>query len=402
MLSEAGEDLEHKPRNVYCKREDAELSAARESSPEFRLLDWIRELDSGDEIFLAYLSYSNRVVGEELCQAAERGVDVTFVLDKFTDRAKELRDCGGEILIRGHQGSVGFAHVKLIMINPDEAGPADDDDKHIRMSFSSGNMSSGTVLHHENWHFLEVARESYFVEAHRCLREALIDEASTDGKGAFRKAVNACRDEIEFDEEVDITPYFIPVRDDSKALTARMLADIASAGSVDIAAHRFSYRAMIDGLAERLEADPEFSVRLVADDDLYWLNPLSGKGEEVGPNLFAEAGKVEQLEKAGEDRFDVKYLQTHHGLHLLHHNKFLIFRDRPDLPDALLVGSANLTGTGFESNLENMYYVQIPEVVDAFARQYTRFYDGIRLPEDEQEPAAATAAEDMPVENILP
>jgi len=401
MELQSGEFADHKPRNVYCKREDAEVSAARSSSPQFRLLDWITALEDGDEIFLSYLSFSNRVVGAELCEAAERGVDVTFVLDKFSDRAAELQDCGGEILIRGHQGSVGFQHVKLIMINPDEPGPSDKSDSHLRMSFGSGNMSSGTVLHHENWHFLDVARDSYFVESHRCLRDALVDSASTDGKGAFRSAINNCRDQITQVEEDDIQAYFIPVLDDAKALTSRLVEAIESAGSVDIAAHRFSYTTMIDALTERLESDPEFSVRLVADDDLYWLQPLTGQGEEVGPNLFAEAGKVDDLAEAGGDRFGVKYMQTHHGLHLLHHNKWLHFKDRPDFADELVVGSSNLTGTGFKDNLENMYWIQIPEVAAAFAQQYARFYDGESLP-GEPEPPAATAAEDMPVENVTP
>lgn len=402
LLNQAGDPLEHKPKNVYCKAEDAELSAARESSPEFRLLEWIRELDSGDEIFLAYLSFSNRVVGAELCAAAERGVDVTFVLDQRSSRSEELEACGGKVLIRGHQGSVGFGHVKLILINPDGPGPADADDSHLRMSFGSGNMSSGTVLHHENWHFLEVARDSYFVEAHRCLMEALIDPDQTDGKAAFRAAINECRDAIAFPEEVDIQAYFIPVRDDSKAIEERLVEGIEVAGQVDIAAHRFSYSSMIDALVARFESDPEFSARLVADDDLYWPRPLSGAGAEVGPNTFSEAKNVADLAEAGGDRFGVKYLETNHASHLLHHNKFIVFRDRPDLGDALLVGSANLTGTGFESNLENLYWIQIPAVVDAFSQQYARFYDGEKLHPDEDEPPRATRPEDMPVVDDRP
>jgi phosphatidylserine/phosphatidylglycerophosphate/cardiolipin synthase-like enzyme len=394
--------LEQKPQNVYCTREDAEASGQRPESPEFRLVEWVSALDDGDELFLAYLSYSNRVVGQALCDAAERGVDVTFVLDKNTARSDELEACGGTVLIRGHQGSVGFAHNKIFMVNPNRPGPGDEDEDFMRLSFGSGNMSSGAVLHHENWHFLEVARDSFFVESHRCLIEALVDPAKTDGKGAFRRAMNDCRADIEFEEEDDIKAYFIPALEDSRAATAKLVESIEAAASVDIGAHRFSYTEMVNALADRIASDADFTVRLVADDDLYWLRPINDASpEQVGPNDFFEADKVDQLAAAGEEgQFEVRYMETNHSLHLLHHNKFLIFSDMEGQPDGVLCGSANLTGTGFEGNLENIYYIDIPHVVDAYKAQYARFWDGETRSDDEAEPPVATMSIDMPAANI--
>ena len=57
-----------KPKNVYCTKDDAAASAARDNAPEKRILEWVEPLDEGDEIFLAYLSYSNRTVGDALCR----------------------------------------------------------------------------------------------------------------------------------------------------------------------------------------------------------------------------------------------------------------------------------------------------------------------------------------------
>lgn len=378
-----------KPKNVYCTHDDAEASAARESSPERRLLDWIQPLGQGDEIFLAYLSYSNRVIGDELCAAAERGVKVTFVLDRPTDRSNELKACGGKILIRGHKGSVGFAHIKTIMINPNGPGPADADDEFMRLSFGSGNMSSGTVLHHENWHFIEVNRNSFFVEAHRCMMQGLLDPALTDGKTPFKTHMNECRDAIEFPPEDDIQSFFMPNINDTKVVTKLMEDGIADAESVDIGAHRFSWRQMVDALAERLESDDSFEVRLVADDDLYWLRPLAGEPKQVGPNDFFEADDVDDLTAAGGDRFQVRYLETNHSQHLLHHNKFIIYNNIPGRPDAVLTGSPNLTGAGFKDNLENVYWIEIPEVIEAYRTQYDKFWN-----------VKATRPGDMPSEDI--
>jgi hypothetical protein len=139
----------------------------------------------------------------------------------------------------------------------------------------------------------------------------------------------------------------------------------------------------------------------VADDDLYWLKPLAGEGHQAGDNMDFEAWNVQTLIKAGGygQRFNVKYMETNHGGHLLHHNKYLIYSGMPGRPDAVLCGAANLTGAGFKSNFENIYFVTIPDVVNAFKTQYARFWDGQKASPDEEDPPQATSPENMPVED---
>lgn len=398
-------DVLGKPKNVYCTKEfDSVPSGSRRSSPQRRLLDWIEPIGAGDELFLAYLSFSDGKIADALCDAEARGAEVTFVLDKMSSKAEQVLECGVDVLIRGHQGSVGFAHDKILMVNPKAAGPADGDETtYLKLSFGSGNMSSGTHLHHENWHFLEVNRDSYFVQTHLCLMESLLDEAHTDGKGAYRSFMNECRDAIAQPPEDDIIPYFIPVLDDSRALTAKMLELIDAAETIDIGAHRFSYNELIDALSARLSSSRPFHLRFIADDDLYWLDPIApARIAVLGPNSFHERDKVRELREAdgGAGRFEEKYLETNHSLHLLHHNKYLLARGLEGR-DALIVGSSNFTGTGFEGNLENMYFVDIPEVVDAFKAQFALMWDGEGpLPEGLDVPPMATFRDDMPVELV--
>lgn len=408
LATAGGGTVAAKPKNVYCTKEfDSENSGTRISSPQTRILDWLDDTAAGDDIFLAYLSFSDGKVADALCSALDRGANVTFVLDKIGSKAEQVIACGGDVLLRGHQGSVGFAHNKVLMINPRAAGPADEGEDYLRLSFGSGNMSSGTHLHHENWHFTEVARDSYFVQSHLCLMDALLDPAHTDGKAAFRSFMNECREGIEAPPEEDLIPYFIPVLDDSRALRDKMLAAIADADTVDIGAHRFSYTTMVDALRERLaDTDTPFSLRLVADDDLYWLAPEEpSQWQTVGPNTFNEAIKVQELRDAddGAGRFEDRYLETNHKLHLLHHNKFLIFTGLETGRDAIITGSSNLTGTGFESNLENMYFTDIPEVVAAYQNQFGLFWDGEGvLPEGMVQAPLATPRGGMPVELVTP
>src|SRR5690606_20736596 len=63
--------LTAKPKNVYCSYDDMAASAARPESPQHKLLSWLEPLDAGDEVFLAFLSFSNVAVADALCAAAE-------------------------------------------------------------------------------------------------------------------------------------------------------------------------------------------------------------------------------------------------------------------------------------------------------------------------------------------
>jgi hypothetical protein len=389
-----------KPKNVYCSPDDAAASGARPSSPQHRLLEWIDATGAGDTIFLAYLSFSSVPAQQALCEAIERGAEVTFVLDAASTASAALEACGGEVLLRGHQGSIEYAHDKMILINPDGAGPSDGDAAHMKMSFSSGNMGSGAVLHHENWHFIEVARASYFAEAHRCLRAALLDPAHTAGKPAFRSFMNTCRAAIPYPEEDDIKSYFIPVREDSDAAVARLVALVGAAKHIDIGVHRFGLTELVDALEARL-GDDGVRVRMIADDDLYWLRPLVGQGAVVGSNGWFEATNVDRLADAGGD-YEIRYMETNHGARLPHHNKYVLATERDDGGrDTVMAGAANLTGTGFDTNLENLYFIEIPSVVAAFEAQFGHFWDGGTMPDGEPYPRATAPAE-MPATNVTP
>jgi hypothetical protein len=404
VRSENGEILTAKPKNVFCSYDDGYASGDRPESPQHKLLEWIDD-PSTNEIFFTYLSFSSSTVLKALCSAIEeRDVKVTFVLDSGTDttKANTLLECqpsdpdrAPRFEKRGHTPGIGYAHNKLFMINPGA--------ETMKLAFSSGNMSSGVVLHHENWHFIEPARDSFFAQAHVCLMEGQLSETASASKTAYRAFMNDCRKKIDAEPEADIGSFFVPNKDDSGQLFGLLAEGLETAATVDIGAHRFALTNMIDGLAERMKADKDFKARLVVDDDLYWLDPLTGApGEQVGSNLFFERDNIDELVDVGGGQFEVKYMETNHTFSLLHHNKFLIFHDMPERPDSVLCGAANLTGTGFRDNFENVYWVEIPSVVQAFERQYDRFWDGKKASADEDEPPRATAPEDMPVDNVQP
>jgi hypothetical protein len=429
-----GDGLQAKPKNVYCRdthdrtlNYDGSSGTNRLSSPKTRVIDWIDDTDDGDAIFLAYLSFSDEDVFGELCDASERGVEVTFVVDRLEDgsAADALLDCGADVLVRGG-GKILFAHNKLLMVNPDGPGPDGDDEAFMRISFGSGNMSTGTYLHHENWHFLEVARDSYFVEAHKCLRDSLLahDPGSDgDGKTEFRNRMNDCRDAIEFEEEDDMKAYFVPVLEDRRKQQKLMRALIEASPALDIGVHRIGSKTIVDPLSARLrdDADP-VRIRMIADDDLFWRNPVApATFVEEGFNGPGDVRAVQDLEDADtaadgarRGRFEQRFMET--ATRQFHHNKFIAFHDIAGLEDAIaadsehrvdvalvhdagavMMGAANLTGTGFNDNFENNYITSIPQVVEAFEVQFRLLWGGEGpLPEGHRVAPQATAIEDMP------
>lgn len=385
--------LTTKPKNVYCSHTDVAASAARPTSPQHKLLQWLEPLGPDDEVFLAYLSFSNATVGDRLCTLAQGGTKVTFVLDARSSQADRLEQCGATILLRGHAGSIGYAHNKVILINPR------GDSAYMKMTFSSGNMSSGVVTHHENWHFIDVARDSYFAQSHVCLMEAQVSEQASSGRAAYKAALDSCRGAIEAEEESDIKAFFIPHTEDRKRVARYMLGAVGEAAQIDLGAHRFGHTDLVTKLAERLEAGA-LTVRMVADDDLYWLDPEVGESVQTGNNEAFEATNVARLEAAGGDDFEIRYFETNHAEHMLHHNKYLVYRHGSGAPWAVLAGAANLTKTGFNDNFENIYFIKVPAVLDAFDTQFARVWDGMKATPDEQDPPVATPRHLMPERDL--
>lgn len=380
VLSNAGERLLHKPENVFCTPSDAAPSGARDTSPQKKLLDWIRDPET-KEIFFAYLSFSNKVVATELCTAIrERSVKVTMVLDRETDlaTANQVLACqpgNGDanakprLELRGHDATIGYAHNKVFLINPRSDEP--------RIVFSSGNLSSGVVLHHENWHFVRTPARTHFAKAHVCLMEGMLDHYRT--KQEYGSFIKTCRDAAGIGEEADIKTFFVP--GDGGRAGQQIKNGIVNATSIQIAAHRFSYKLIRTELERRLSGANPPDVKLVVDDDLWW----AGHGLEDVPNTADEFEMVKPLAEKG---LEVRYMETNHGNHYLHHNKFIVFETPQG--KAAFAGAGNFTGTAFTDNFENFYYITIPHVVDAMKAQHDHLY------------GLATEEANLPKENVLP
>jgi hypothetical protein len=198
-------------------------------------------------------------------------------------------------------------------------------------------------------------------------------------KGEYGSFIKSCRDGAGIGEEADIKTFFVP--GDGGRAGQQIQKGVREATNIKIAAHRFSYRMLRTELESRLTGANPPEIKLVVDDDVWW----AGHGEADMPNTPDEFEIVKPLAEKG---VSVRYVETNHGAHYLHHNKFIVFETPSG--KAAFAGAGNFTGTAFTDNFENFYYITIPHVVDAMKAQHDHLSE------------LGTEEANLPKENILP
>lgn len=373
VLTNNGNYIYSKPKNVYCKPEDKLINEFRITSPNYHVLKLINDKDV-KELFLAYLSFSNHQVADALCRAIRRDVKVTFIIDSKNKKRAGAREeldfiqgCRAKSKeneprteFRGNISGLGFAHNKIILAkyysNPDKR----------MVVFGSGNMSTGTTLHHENWSFVTTNSQTHFYQAHECIREGMLNIQSRKNFKVFFKK---CRSEIKNSEEKDIKVYAVP--SDGKMAMENIKDKFSRSVSVEGAAHRFTHPELVEAIVKAKTVNKR--VRFLLDDDIYW----SGvRNKRTGASMFFEFIKALKIIKAGAY---VRYMETNQNQWQLHHNKFLIFNFE-DGTGGVHTGAGNFTKAAFSKNFENYYYITIPEVVEAFRNQFDHMFYNLATP----------------------
>lgn len=380
--------LSAKPKNVYCKKSDFEKNALREDTPHAELIKLIND-KSVTSLFLAYLSFSNDEIAEELCEAVKRNVAVTFIIDSKNENRGSARqaldmlsECRPENLadgvepnlpsthFRGNDNGIGYAHNKIILA---EYG----DSEKVKIVYGSANMSSGTILHHENWHFVTTNKNTFLAQGHYCVKKAMLE--SGNDRSEYKKTFTACRKKIETPEEEDIQIMVVP--SDGKKAMKNIVSNMQKATSVDVAVHRFTHPDLVEAM---IEAAKTKEVRFVADDDIYWTGV---RRTRTGSNMWFEYVNVLKILKGG---VNIRYMESNQNHWLLHHNKYIIF-NYGDGSGAVHAGAGNFTQAAFSKNMENYYFIAIPEVVEAFRKQYEHKFNNL-----------ATSYEKLPAQYVMP
>ncbi len=375
VYSFQGERLNKKP-DSYCNHSDARKAGRLKSSPLYKVNQWVKSEDTRDITLLTF-SLSNTSFIRALCGAAQKDIEVTIRLDEGTDPQRtrdlirQMRRChknGKKIDIetRGGTGGLGIHHNKLLMINRKGSGP-------MKLAYGSANFSSGLVLHHENWSFVTIQKDSFFAQTHECMVEGVDKYAG--GAKSFKDYINKCKSSIKYPKESDIELFIAPA--EARESMQKITAAINKSQAVDLAAHRFSARPLLEALHDLI--DRNGSLRMTFDDDMFWA-AKSGRG--FGNQDANEARIVRKFLARDISPF---YLETEHRQHLLHHNKYLLFKDQNKRPFALHTGAGNLTNAAFSRNFENFYFITRSDILKKFETQYNYVVQNL-----------ATQAEDMP------
>lgn len=384
VVDNEGTPLRAKPKNVYCKNEDKEKNELREGSVQQRLETLLTD-NSLKKIFLTYLSFSNDKVKDALCEVAKKGVEIQFIIDSKNENRSgarqnldELTKCFPEgkeylapkVYFRGNVKGLGYAHNKIILAEYKNTNK-------VNIVYGSANMSSGTSMHHENWHFVTTAKETYFYAYHECIRDGMLDAAS---KSEYKKMIKACRAKIPYEKESDIETFTVP--SDGKVAMKRIIEESQKARSMKVAVHRFSHKELIQAMIDASKAGK--LVQFISDDDIHWTGV---RKVATGFNSFLEFANVMKIVKEG---VEVRYMQTNQNHRFLHHNKYILFEGACDY-ESVFAGAGNFTGAAFSKNYENYYLIKIPSIVKAFKKQYNHVFYKL-----------ATKYEHMPKQYVMP
>jgi|GEM_PF-6473393 hypothetical protein len=426
------------PANVYCDTSDFLASTRRGAdnpyrktdSPLNRIEDWVSESKSGDELFVASFSLSMGSVADWICDAAKRGVKTKVFIhepERTSGAYVNLKSCPGvELLEFASEGRL--AHMKSVMVVMNNPEHGSDLQGKVRVSFQSGNISTGTWGHQENWNFVTQDRGHWFSQDHICLRDAITSE-TVGNLGKLYNLLDDCRAARGIDalrrQDDQMQSFFIPksggVFNDRRELKT-LLKEIPKARRVWIAAHHLTEPDLIKALALRLKAEPgQFDVRIIIDSELFWANyedkastsfsrQVDGlvygesdsltsycqyrspaeEAREQRCSLFSRGDFGDSIERLLDDKgprsnrawgprtlalagAQLKMFESNHLSKMLFHNKFIVFEYKEpegQIKGSVFTGAGNLSKSGFERNFENYYLMRIPHVFAAFQQQF--------------------------------
>ncbi len=407
---EMGEGKFHKP--TYCEG-TSQKQVAADSGMEKRIvemLDTTMKDPKNSKVFVAYFSFSNKVVQQKICDLSAAGVSVRAFLDngsvgtidniimnnvKCLDANKKLNVklsyLGGNTTVNSETGSAGFwqlHHNKFMYI--------DSGLNLVKINFSSGNLSSfGTSLHLDHWVMLEAPKTSNITNSHICvmagleaadaLAKKMTNDGTTEEKTTFdqRKVSNAYIDEREkcfvaknvyprvggekVSEEVEdmlkaeeIAPVFSPNNDDAVAdAFLDTIDDLKSGEYLYIAIQHFLHSEIKNAILRAAKRGVE--IKIVMDDDA-----LRGESEVPGVDKLI-------LDLDNRNSIDIRLAETNHGAGgngSMMHNKLAIING-----DMTFSGAGHYTRAALQNNWENFYFVSNKKTISNYSTYFKWLWD---------------------------
>ncbi len=352
-------------------------------------VDSAKAKGSTPKVYVAYFSFSNKLVHKKLCEVGKAGIPMEIVLDNGSQgQADTVAVCNKDetnpnvkVSYLGGMTSSPWRlhHNKFLVVDP-------GDGTDWSINFSSGNLSAfGTGLHLDHWVLSTAPGESNLAKSHTCVIDGL--------RSAIQRAkeVGMYDDGMvksEYDEEVAyqyITSRescfkklgVIPTTQTEKALAAegispvyspnenneaarvlsseiRRVTDLARQGKpafLYVAIQHFLHYPTMQGLRDAAAAGAD--VRIVMDDDV-----VSGQSEVAGVGDFYE----QNLKNSG---IKIRFAQTNADVRQMMHNKLAIFNGQRTFS-----GAGHYTTAALRNNWENFYLIDNKDL----ARKYLVYF----------------------------
>lgn len=342
-------------------------------------------------IFIAYLSFSNRLIHSKLCEALQKGVHIRIVLDSGSassiDSMLSNNACKGVTNLPRFSQLGGLTsspwrlhHNKFLYVDPGTG-------EGVNINASSGNLSAfGTSLHEDHWIMMTAPKHSNLIKTHLCVMQAL-DETTNyadsigghDGTNDKRVANKYIASLTKCYAQNNVIPMDQPEMAIAKEKVAMLFSPNAndevftvfnneirtvektgSNGYIYIAIQHFLDNGIGNALARASNAGVD--VRIIMDDDV-----VTNKGEVQGAENFLKRLKQQA------PRIQIRYIETNRnagGNGQMMHNKFAILNGK-----RVFSGAGQYTGAALRKNWENFVLTQVPTLTKKYGEYFKELWD---------------------------
>lgn len=344
------------------------------------------------EIFIAYFSFSNKLVHEHLCEAIAAGVKTTVVLDRGStaniadlEKNKKCADAKfkPKVIYLGGltAGKWRLHHNKFLYVDPADGSGV------VNLNASSGNLSAfGTSLHMDHWLTMKALKDSNVSRSHQCVMKGLLaasKEAEESGGHNVNNDEEVVREYLDARDECFVQDKVIPVDDYEKSLKKEKVAMFYSPNEYNEVS-----RAFLKEIG-RVRAQGKKGYIYIAIQ--HFLNPgignaliqASNSGVDVriimDNDVVTESGEVKGVLdflknlKADAPKIMVRYIETNSlagGNGSMMHNKFALLNGQ-----RVFSGAGQYTTAALRKNWENFALTEDKDLSAKFGRYFKTLWE---------------------------
>jgi hypothetical protein len=360
---------------LYCDEGDDEVNYHAFNTPKNKIRHMIKDPNTR-ELWIAMFDISEPEILATLCDKlkfSDLKLKILMNHSKNSAFLNELVFCAknnkqASVKLNFHRPDKyhNLFHMKFLLFNPNGLL------KEQKILFSSGNLTKGTYLKHENWNLLSESKiNSQLINKHKCVFEAF--ENSVSKKSEYREFFEKCTKNELIDKDLEIESFFIP--GEGQSYLNKLQELIQNSNKIIIASHRITLKPAVIMLKNFLKRGGKLTI--YADRD-FFTSVIDQKTFKTKELIY-----LLQFYSLGAQIIAVNTNTRHSSLF---HHKFILFdQARTKNAWAMLNGSGNLTISSLlehpwkikkqkisfskklrKTNFENFYFIENEKVSEIY------------------------------------